>query len=324
MSDEKRPGLAQMWAYNAPNLLILSRAADPPVARLRRDDEVDDAKENAPVDCESSEGNKRELRGMSARSSINIAKVLSSLDWRKHGECIHLTLTYWREWPKGKQEITHEKASLVALVGRHVECGVWRLEFQRRETEAEKAGRKATGRARRKSDGSLYVPHWHLLLWLGGRDAEDVERWLRKWWARFASNPHERGVSITTGDQARGVWYLALHAAKREQSPPFAVGRWWGYVSRDVLLSAQDLHKVDHVTERERVWWARLYRRATGCRTRPNMGFSWFIPRAWQCAAASWIRDYTEAEQLHRAAGCDPEWLRRALGTKFRKHKIPF
>lgn len=307
--DEKPAGkpLAAMRKHQAPNLVILSRAADPPIARLRRDDEIADAKEKTPGDVEASaEGNKRELRGMSARSSVNVAKVLSSLDWAKNGECIHVTATYWKEWPSSKGDLADTKAAMVCALGRHVEAGIWRLEYQRRETEAERRERTAARRPRKKGQGSLYVPHWHFLLWLGGRQLEHVAEWLHRWWADFSGNRSENALTITSGDQARGTWYLAMHAAKREQSPPFAVGRWWGYINRDALLGAQDLHETGEIIERERVWWARIYRRATGCKTRGSMGLSWFLPRKWQCVVDQWVREKIDDENARRWAGKPP------------------
>lgn len=307
MHEKPARELAAMRRHQAPNLVILSRAADPPIARLRRDDDRASAQEKAPGDLGgSTEGTKRELRGMSAKSSLSVARVLSSLDWAKNGECIHVTGTYWHKWPRSKEELAREKAQFVCDLGRRVECGIWRLEYQRRETAAEKVLRESMRRPRIKGQGSLYVPHWHWLLWLGGRDLAEFESWLRPWWIDFSGNTSERGIAITSGDQARGTWYLALHAAKREQSPPFAVGRWWGYVNRDTLLAAQDLHETGEITERERVWWARLYRRSTGCRTRNAQGISWFLPRAWQCAADQWIRDHIEFERIVRMRARPP------------------
>lgn len=296
-----------MRKHQAPNLVILSRSADPPIARLRRDDEVAAAKDAAKDPLEKpADGNKRELRGMSARSSVNVAKVLSSLDWAKNGECIHVTATYWKRWPASKGDLTDEKAHIVALLGRHVEAGIWRLEYQRRETDQEKREREAARRPRRKGQGSLYVPHWHFLLWLGGRQLDHVATWLHRWWGEFSENPSDHALQVTSGDQARGTWYLAMHAAKREQSPPFAVGRWWGYINREALLAAQDLHERGEVHERERVWWARLYRRSTGCKTRNSQGLSWFLPRKYQDAVAAWIREHIDDENAKRWAGKPP------------------
>lgn len=305
-SKTGRP-LAAMRRHQSPNLIILSRAADPPIARLRRDDEVASAKEKTPVDLGgSNEGTKRELRGMSAKSSLSVARVLSSLDWPKNGQCIHVTATYWKEWPSSKNALADCKAAMVRDLGRMVECGIWRLEYQQRETVAEQIARKITGKPRIKGQGSLYVPHWHFLLWLGGRQLERVAERLTSWWADFSGNRSENALHISSGDQARGTWYLAMHAAKRAQSPPFPVGRWWGYINRDGLLSAQDMHETGEVEEKERVWWARLYRRSTGCKTRNAQGISWFLPLKWQCAVGAWIRDHVDDENAKRWAGKPP------------------
>lgn len=289
-SDRSSKPLAAMRSFQAPNLIILSRAQSPPIPGLVDDD----GEEKAPADVGASgEGTKRELRGMSAKSSLNIAKVLSSIDWTKHGPCIHATLTYWRTWPK-PEELAKTKAHIVAILGRNFCCGIWRLEYQ---TPSKKRPH--------------FVPHFHCLLWHGApldfecaesfeARCQATEDWLVDWWKKYADNRSDFAIKITSGDQVRGTWYLAMHAAKREQSPPFSVGRWWGYINRKVLLGAQDVHETGVVEERERVWWARLYRRATGCKTRQASGFSWFLPNAAQWKAAAWIRDYIEAESRAR------------------------
>jgi len=87
-----------------------------------------------------------------------------------------------------------------------------------------------------------------------------------------------------------------MHAAKREQSPPFAVGRWWGYVNRSRLLEAQDIHETVVSEERERVWWVRLYKRHTSGKVREGKGFSWFLPRSAQTVAFGWIQQRIEDE----------------------------
>jgi len=301
MPEKVRRELAAMRRHSAPNLVILSRAAEPPIARLRTDDERAKAEEATPEEPEDAQpGTKRELRGMSAKSALGIARVLSSVDWAKNGQCLHVTATYWKHWPPDKRALSKAKSHIVALLGRHVECGIWRLEYQRRETPAEKAAREAARQQRRKGQGRLCVPHWHFLLWLGDRPSEPFQKWVREWWADFSENTSPRAVAISGGDQARGTWYLAMHAAKREQSPPFAVGRWWGYINREKFLAAQDLHETGVVDERARVWWARLYRRATGCKTRHEQGLSWFLPRAYQCAVEVWIHGQIDAEKRER------------------------
>jgi hypothetical protein len=210
------------------------------------------------------------------------------LDWKKNGECVHVTLSYWKTWPKTKGELADVKAAMVRDLGRHCAAGIWSLEYQ-------------TERFKKHGD---WVPHFHCLLWLQLGSAELFESWLRPWWADFSGNPSEHGVHVTSGDQARGTWYLAMHAAKAAQSPPFAVGRWWGYINRDALLSAQDLHETGQVTDRENVWWCRLFRRSLRVKVRQRgrcaQGISWFLPRAAQCAAAAWIRDWIESEKRQR------------------------
>lgn len=279
-----------MRRYSAPNLVILSRSERPPIPT--NEPEIEDPKkqESQP----DAAGNKHELRGRSKASSLNLAKVLSSLDWKRNGKCLHVTLSYWKEWPKTKDELAGRKSALVASLGNHVICGIWSLEFQ-------------TERFKKYGD---WVPHWHCLVWIGDRDPEEFESWLRKWWAGFAQNPSEFGVSVTSGDQARGTWYLAMHAAKAAQSPPFAVGRWWGYINRTALLDAQDLQQVEEVGDRENVWWCRMFRRALRCKVRQRgrcpQGISWFLPRGAQCELAAWIRDKIAVEKAARISAKSP------------------
>lgn len=280
--------LAAMHRFQAPNIIVFTRSRSPPIAGLAHED----GQEKAARDVDAStNGVKRELRGMSGKSSLNLARVLSSLDWAKNGECLHLSLTYWKRWPSSKEDLAAEKSALVRDLGRHIEAGIWRLEYQVERFE---------------KTGDM-VPHWHVLSWLGARASGPFEIWLRSWWSGFSGNSSDHGVKVTSGDQARGVWYLAMHAAKRAQSPPFAVGRWWGYVNRSVLLGAQDLHNTGEVFERERVWWARLYKRATGAKFREEgKGFSWFLPRAWQCVAFVWIQQRIEDERRERSRPRNP------------------
>lgn len=272
--------LAAMRRFQGPNVVVLSRANRPPIPGYGSTDDEGPENEEPPT-VESVEGSKLELRGMSKKSSLNFAKLLSTLDWSKNGQCVHVTLTYWKSWPVTKAELLDAKKALTRDFGRNVECGVWRLEFQTRA-------------------GGVRVPHWHLLVWLAERSALDFEVWCREWWARFSGNTHERGVKVTSGDQARGTWYLAMHASKREQSPPFAVGRWWGYIRRAKLLAAQDLHETGFVETREEVWWKRLYRRHTGAKVREGKGFSWFLPRPAQTVAFGWIQTQVEEERRDR------------------------
>lgn len=263
-----------MGQFQGPNLLVLSRAARPPVAGLDRGMPKEDAAR--PVGVVGA-GGKGVIRGKSLKSSLNLARVLSSLDWDRNGECLHLSLTYHRSWPRSKDALCAAKSQLVARLGEHVEAGLWMLEYQKR-----------------------LVPHFHALVWMGGRSSEEFAGWLAGWWADFSENSSDFASRVTLGDQARGTWYLAMHAAKRNQTPPFAVGRWWGYIRRGRLLNAQDVHRTRDVSERERVWWSRLYRRSTGGKVRNAGGFTWFLPRAWQCVAGAWISERVVDEMTER------------------------
>lgn len=309
--DEGRkqgPPLAAMRTFHGPNLVILSRAKDPPVPRLRREDEKEEARDVGASAGLDETGTKRELRGLSAKSSLNLSRVLSILDWKKNGICIHVSLTYGRyKYPKGKEELAREKSDLSTYLGRAGFCGIWRLEFQSRESDAEKEARYAAKQRRSKGQGgSLKVPHWHILLWIGTQDPVERERWLVAWWQRFSGNHSPYAIKVTSGDQARGAWYLAKHHAKSEQAPPFAVGRWWGYINRDRVLEASDLSCNGVIEERSRIWWARLYKRATGAKVRNACGLSWFLPAKWQTRVGEWIIERVDFERITKHHGGTP------------------
>ncbi len=282
--------LAALQRYQAPNLLILSRAQSPLPMLKSIEEEADKAAEEND-DENDQPGTKLALVGMSKKSSFNLSRVLSCLDWKKNGLCLHVTLTYHHRWPSTKEELQAEKSGLTATLGLYL-CGIWRLEFQSRETDEERSARMATGQRRKRGQGgSVPVPHWHLLVWIGDRDPDEVVTRIQRWWAQFSGNLSEKACKVTFGDQARGNFYLSAHAAKRAQAPAFKVGRWWGWIKRKKVLEAADLHNTGEVIERERVWLARLYRRSTGKKFISDGGFSWFLPRRWQQEVLCWVRD---------------------------------
>lgn len=298
--DRQGRPLAAMRSFHGPNVVILSRASEPPVPRIKREDEKEEAREAA-TSAGSDGANKKELRGFSASSSANLSRLLSMLDWQKNGQCIHVTLTYSNEWPRDKTALARAKSSITARLGEMGVCGIWRLEFQSRESAAERAARVAKRIKRERGQGgSLKVPHWHILLWIRDRDPAIIERNLVEWWHGYSGNSSPFAIKISRGDQARGAWYLAKHHAKSQQAPPFAVGRWWGYIDRDSVLGASDLHCHGVVENRIRVWWSRLYRRATGCKVRGENGFSWFLPRRSQTDVGAWLLEHIEWERAGR------------------------
>jgi len=270
--------LGVMASWQGPNVIILSRSPEPPIARLDRRMARDSVASGS-----TGIGKKGEIRGKSLKSCLNLGRLLASLDWDALGKCLHLSLTYHLDWPRDKEALQQAKQALVMSLSRHVEAGLWMLEYQKR-----------------------MAPHFHLLVWLNGRDVDEFAEWLCAWWSGLSGNSSEYAVRITYGDQARSAWYLAMHSAKRSQSPDIYVGRWWGYIARKKLLGAQDLHRTGELVERDRVWWARLYRRATGARTRNAQGLSWFLPRNAQYRVTAWIQARVADELRDRTRGKNP------------------
>ena len=151
-----------------------------------------------------------------------------------------------------------EKAIISSRLGK-LGCGVWRLEFHA------------------KLRGGKPVPHWHILFWLREANEEDIVRRIRHWWrggGRWAQSGKEwsteaaEGVFVTSGSQVRGTWYLAMHAAKKTQSPPFEVDRWWGFTDRKTVVRSIEFNFEEDLSVREMVWWSRLFRRSTGIQVR--------------------------------------------------------
>lgn len=294
--DEKRPK-RPIQRFAGPNVVIFSSAEFPPIPGK---DPPEIEKTPAKGEDLGGGGHKETIKGPSVKSMLNLSRLLSSLDWAANGRCLHVTLTYWKTWPKTKAELAAEKSWLterLALFG----CGVWRLEFQTRAGQGiKKPGPDSLllwAMVLKLSGLSLaglwqYVAHWHVLLWLGDRDEEVVEEGIRKIWAGCHRWPNKdvHGVMITPGDQGRASWYLAMHSAKLTQAPKVEVGRVWGYIDRAQVIGAQRLNLQGIPTRREMIWWARIYRRSTGNRVRTQgkgistgpMGFSWFLPLYWE------------------------------------------
>lgn len=317
--------------WHAPNLVVLTRAVACPVPSLGGDTEPEPSgHEKAGEGDSPAPGNKKEIVGISNQTKLRLARLLSSLDWSRNGECIHVSLTYHLEFPTTKDALAAEKSHLTAQLGSWG-CGIWRLEFQERG-----------------------APHWHVILWLMGRDREEVVGRIVSWWARHSGNSSEHACTVTPGD-GRAAWYLAMHAAKDEQAPKIAVGRWWGYIRRDEVLKSADMHDHGETVERERVWWARLKRRhgraaqrrktadrqafRTLCRglgvREPkgyvrvtygqHQGFSWFLPRSWQTTVGTFVLHQTSIdaeERSKRGKGwglSEEEWRARAAAAAERK-----
>lgn len=266
---DKHRGLPAVWS--APNVLILTRSDVPrlPGIAAPSDSEETDGENEPPL------GKKQGLIGISNKSKLSLASLLSSLEWRHHLASVHCTLTYWKEWPKTREGIDRAKMAIAQQFRRLGLCGVWRLEFQQRG-----------------------APHFHILAWLGYRwTTREDELWqsIHEWWSSYSGNTSEYGVDFSIAD-GRASWYLAMHSAKSEQAPNIAMGRWWGYIDRKELLKAQRVSKTDTLTEPELTWAKRLYRRSTRCRTRHGQGFRWFLPAEAQARMLTWVRGHCQAK----------------------------
>lgn len=298
-------GPPQVWL--CPNLIVFGHSDKPPIPGQRKcsssgppEEEPEEEDTEKPADgSDQRAGKKQNIRGFSAKSSLSISRLLSTLDWQKNGQCMHITLTYRNQYPQTKQALQLEKQALVKGLTRcGVECGIWKLEYQTRETAQEKLERLKAGLPRTKGAGSLLVPHWHILAWIGRRNETQFADTLIEWWQHHSGNTHQRAVDMRPGDAGKASFYLSLHAAKHNQSPNLQVGRWWGYIQRAKLMESQRVNSIGYIARLEAIWWRRLY-----CRYRhikcPIMlakgyGFSWFLPESEQIKAACWVRDYSE------------------------------
>lgn len=295
--------MLNMWM--APNLLVFGHGETPPVPGQQKpsdplgldvEAEDEDTKKD-PQDEASPEGQgtKGNVRGFSSKSSLNISRLLSSIDWKKNGMCVHITLTYHLAWPSTKHEIKLAKQALVQSLGRKLVCGIWKLEYQNRETLEERDARRARRISRTKARGSLLVPHWHVLGWIPASRYEEFCEWLFDWWSGYSGNDSTYAIDVRPGDTGKASFYLCLHAAKTNQTPAIEVGRWWGYIHRDKVMESVDVALVGQINRLESIWWYRLYRRYRRMPAKPMQveghGWSWFLPRDAQMRAAIWVRD---------------------------------
>jgi hypothetical protein len=180
--------------FVAPNVLVVTRSDKPDIRGLNDQEEAAEfskAKSSAaqPTPEQLPTGKKQNIVGISHKTKLAVAKLLSTIKWGHHGSCVHVTLTYWLDFPRTKEELAREKSLLTMAVGRLGYCGIWRLEFQNR-----------------RLFGS--VAHWHLLLWTGQQDREEVTAKLTAWWHRL------RGICFFG---VAWVWGRGLRTTK--QSP---------------------------------------------------------------------------------------------------------
>jgi len=100
----------KMRAFVGPNLVCFTRAAIPPVPGMA-------GKSRSPVLRKplQAPGIKGVLKGASQKSLLNLARLLSVLDWSGNGQCLHIVLTYWMSWPCNKAELAAEKAIITSM-----------------------------------------------------------------------------------------------------------------------------------------------------------------------------------------------------------------
>jgi hypothetical protein len=158
----------------------------------------------------------------------------------------HYAATYGKEFPKTRDEISHEKNAIQQAAKRAGLFGIWTMEFQKR--------------------GAV---HWHLLLW------ERIEGGQQKfvtWWHRHTCNPDEHAIVVRQGDEAKASWYFNFHQAKGDQTPPLCVGRWWGKVDSDELGKWILCEPVAEIfDDAEVIWLKRLARRMHRSRYRASV-----------------------------------------------------
>lgn len=283
--DEKHATKPLRWIVG-PRVASLTTKGVQHLDPLSRDPDWDLDKKK-PASLEDEAGTKQVLRGISMQSKLAVARVLSSIDWALGGVCLHITLTYHRQWPATKEELAAEKSWLTAQLGGWG-CGIWRLEYQME---------------RLKKFGDL-VPHWHVLLWVGEQMPADVEKRIRKAWKRRSGNRSVRGVSVRDGTAAKAAWYLALHSAKGEQSPQIEVGRWWGFIQRKEVLGFVSVSDLGEVETSEAIWLQRFNRRFRGSQghgRRTPAGFTVFMLAHTAQRLLAWVR----------CSGIATDWERR-------------
>lgn len=180
-------------------------------------------------------GLKKAITGFSKASRINLARKLAQL--ASPHEAAHVTLTYGHSWPASAPALAAEKTAIQTRLSQLGLFGYWVLEYQKRG-----------------------APHWHLLLFGASLQTSLVAA--RVWWAKRTGNSSVQGMFVTPGEAARASWYFALHSQKEDQSPNFAVGRWWGVVDGPSVKRWSRAEQIaEFICDREIIWLKRLARR---------------------------------------------------------------
>lgn len=259
-------------------------------------------------------GKKGKIEGFSAAARSNLARCLSLLS--SPHPLAHVTLTYRDTFPRCREELNKEKQALCMAAARCGLYGVWRLEFHRSEENTEWG----------------MIPHWHCLLYSKTEKtafltqsaptghaliSAHVNRGIADFvaWFRRNRNAHVRGSHVTGGDEASASWYMAFHAVKLDQSPPFSVGKWWGYIDECQVKVWQRLDQVaEAVTPAEIIWFKRLQRRKANAERRAkglppvrasfggNTGISWFLRESDHAAVIHCVSDLAQLPLSARAS----------------------
>lgn len=228
----------------------------------------------------------REVTGWSAKSRVNMVRVLASLDWgpvhelAKAGRVLAMvTVTYPGDWEVVAPDGKTAKAHLHMLACRYQRAwgesviGAWKLEFQGRGApHFHMLMAPPHGRARGRSVGAgLVFRHWLSVVWadiVNHPDPVEYQKHLA------AGTGVDYATALKCSDPKRLAVYFGKHgqwASKEYQhivpepwrEPGKGPGRFWGRWGLDVLAVAAELTPDDRLlaarilrrhAERVRVW----------------------------------------------------------------------
>jgi hypothetical protein len=228
--------------------------------------------------------------GFSQKAKLNLARYLSRLNVPSNA--LHLSCTYGASFPKTSDSFKHDLAVFKKRVIRLGLYGVWRLEFQKRG-----------------------APHYHFLLWPVDGESYFLGDAAAESWRKVSGNNSDSAAYVSGGAIGRSAWYLALHSAKGDQSPPIKVGRWWGKISSEELNDREQSDPVASLdSQKEMILLKRIFVRhlyaqkrklarnhGNGKPRRPlarkwssnsNAGFTWFLPEASHSKLLKFVAEF--------------------------------
>lgn len=174
-------------------------------------------------------GKKMQISYFSAKSRLNLLKILARVDWQKMGRPLFITLTYPNEiLPRTAREMSQHRYEFFRYLenfeGKQI-CSLWRIEWKERQTGAMK---------------NFIYPHYHLLIF----NVPFIRHQrINEFWTRAINSPVHVRTDVQKAQRTqKAAFYCAKYASKDSSSLVHAAylnnklnGRVWGIVRKNLL-----------------------------------------------------------------------------------------